>query len=85
MTSLLFLDVGPVGGTIGVFAAVALFFALLAVAFIAFRLLKRTVGIAVRLLVVAVILAVAFFGSISLLYFGSSPNPRPRPSPARHR
>lgn len=84
MTSLLFFDIGPVGGTVGVFAAVALFFALLAVAFIAFKLLKRTVGIAVRLLVVAVIIAVAFFGSISLLYFGGGHSLR-RPSPARHR
>jgi len=84
MTSLLFMDVGPVGGTVGIFAAVALFFALLAVAFIAFKLLKRTVGIAVRLLIVAVIIAIAFFGSISFLYFGGSHPPR-RPSPARHR
>ena len=83
MISALFFDVGPVGGTVGVFAAVALFFVFLAVAFIAFKLLKRTVGIAVRLLVVAVILAVAFFGSISLLYFGGGHSPHPRPSPTR--
>ena len=84
MIPALFLDIGPVGGTVGVFAAVALFFALLAAAFIAYKLLKRTVGMAVRLLVVAIILAVAFFGSISLLYFGGKPSPRPRPSPTRH-
>jgi apolipoprotein N-acyltransferase len=83
MISGMFFDVGPVGGTIGVFAAVALFFVFLAVAFIAFKLLKRTVGMAVRLMVVAVILAVAFFGSIALLYFGGGHSPHPRPSPTR--
>jgi apolipoprotein N-acyltransferase len=85
MTPTLFLDIGPVGGTIGVFAAVALFFVLVAVAFIAFRLLKKSVSMLIRLLVVAVILAVAFFGSISLLYFGGGSSPRPRPGPTRPR
>ena len=84
MTTLLF-DVGGVGGTIGVFAAVALFLAFIAAAFIFFRVLKRSVGLAVRLMLVVVILLAALAGGISLLYFGSGNASRPRPSPSRPR
>ena len=85
MTAGIFLDVPPVSGTVGVFAAVALFFVLVAVAFVVFRLLKRTVSILLRLLIVGVIVAVALFGSIAVLYLGGGSTPHPRPTPVRPR
>ena len=75
----IFLDVSPVAGGIGIFAAVAFFLVFLAVAFIAFKMLKKTVKMAFRIVIVAVILAVAVAGSVALwgLSGGSSQKPRP--------
>ena len=73
----LLLDLSPFGGGIGVFAAVAFFLVFLVVAFIAFKLLKRTVKMAFRLVIVAVILAVAVAGSVALWAFGTAKSPRP--------
>lgn len=75
----IFLDLAPVGGGIAVFAAVAFFFSFLAVAFIAFKMLKKSVKLAFRIMIVAVILAIAVAGSVALwgLSGGSSPKPRP--------
>lgn len=73
----LFLDVSPLGGGIGIFAAAAFFLVFLAAAFIAFKLLKRTVKMAFRLVIVAVILAVAVAGSVALWAFGTAKSPRP--------
>jgi hypothetical protein len=80
LTTLLF-DVAPVGG-IGVFLGIAFFFILAAVAFIAYKMLKKTVKMAVRMAIVIAILAVAFIGSIAFLWFGSGGGARPvRPVP----
>ena len=79
-----FLDLGPLAGGVGVFAAVAFFLIFLAVAFIAFKMLKRTVKMAFRIAVVAVILAVAVAGSIALWAFsGGGRTERPRPTRPR--
>ena len=78
----LLFDLAPVGSGVGVFLAVAFLFVLLAVAFIVFRLLKKSVKMAFRLMIVAVILAIAIAGSFSFWWLGSSSKPtrpeRPR-------
>ena len=58
---------------IGISIAIGFFLILMAVAFIAFKMLKRTMKMAVRMMVVAVILAVALVGSIALFFgFGKT-------------
>ena len=77
----LFLDLAPEPGGIGTFAVVAFFLIFLAVAFIAFKMLKKTVKMAFRIAIVAIILAVAVAGSIALWAVGT---PKPiRPTPTR--
>ena len=73
----LFLDANPIGGGIGIFAAVAFFLVFLAVAFIAFKMLKKTVKMAFRITIVVIILAIAVAGSVSFWWLGSSKPPRP--------
>ncbi len=87
LTTLLF-DVAPIGG-IGAFLGIAFFFIFVVIAFVAYKLLKRTVKMAVRMAVVIVILAIALIGSIAFLWFGSgggtSPTPRPTPTTQKPR
>jgi len=76
MTILLIVEM--VGGT-GMIAAAAFFLIFLAVAYIVFRLLKRTVKMAFRMAIVAAILLIAIAGSISFWWLGSSKStPKPR-------
>lgn len=85
--SLLLFDMGIPGGmaTAGI-AAVGFFFVLTAVAYIMFRLLRRTVKMAFRMAIVAAVLVIALVGSISLYWFGSgSSSKTTRPAPARQR
>lgn len=85
MTFLLF-DVTPELGAVGITAVVGFFLVFAAVAYIAFRLLKRTVRMALRMAIVAVILVVALAGSILIYWKGtSSTTPHPRPVPTRSR
>lgn len=70
-------DAAPIGAGVGIFLAVAFLFVLLAVAFIAFKLLKKSVKMAFRLVIVAVILAIAIAGSFSFWWLGSSKATRP--------
>ncbi len=73
------LDVAPVAGGVGIFAAVSFFLIFLAVAFVAFKALKKTVKMAFRMVIVGIILAVAVAGSIALWAFSGKTNPdRPR-------
>lgn len=78
---ILLFDLAPsVGGTVGVFAAAVFFLIFAAVAFVAFKMLKKTVKMAFRMAIVAVILLVAVAGSVALWAFaggGSSERPRP--------
>lgn len=73
-----FLDVVPLGGGIGIFAGIAFFLLLAAVAFIAYKMLRKTVKMAFRMAIVAVILAIAVAGSISFWWLGSSKPSRPK-------
>lgn len=75
------LDVGAIGLTAGV----VFFFILAAVAYVAFRLLKKSVRMAFRMAIVAAILIIALVGAISFYWFGAGSSPRPRPTPTRSR
>lgn len=78
----LLFDVPPVGGGITAFVGIAFFLVLAAVAFIAYKMLRKTVKMAVRMSIVVAILAIAFVGSIALLWFSSTGGKRPeRPAP----
>jgi uncharacterized membrane protein len=70
---------------IGAAAAVVFLFVFLAAAFIAYKLLKRTVKMAMRLAIVGIILAVAIGGSFALWWAGSSKPSRPEPRVIRTR
>lgn len=71
---------------IGIVAAIGFFVIFLAVAYIAFKLLRKTVKMAVRIVIVGIILAIAVAGSIALLALGSGNSNRPSQSrPARTR
>jgi hypothetical protein len=77
---MLFFDIAPVGGGIGAVLGIAFFFIFAAIAFVAYKMLKRTVKMAVRMAVVIAILAIAFVGSIALLWFGTAGGGSPRPT-----
>lgn len=79
------LDIAPETGAIGIMAGVGFFLVFLAIAYIAFRLLRRTMKTAFRLAVVAVILLVAAAGSMAILWFSKSKPTRPRPPVTRQR
>ena len=67
------------GGIIGIAAAAIFFLVFLAVAFIAFKMLKKSVKMAFRVVIVTVILAVAIAGSIALWAMSGSKTTRPQP------
>lgn len=79
--TLFLMDITPELGTTGVAAIVGFLLLFVAVAYIAFRLLKRTVRMALRMAIVAVILLVALAGSIYIYWSKTSYTPRPRPVP----
>lgn len=86
MCPAMFFDAGPSAGGIAAFAAVAFFFVLASVAFFAFKMLRKTVKMAFRLVIVAIILLIAAAGSITFWWLGSSSPTRPdRPRPAQTR
>jgi len=55
ITAFLF-DVTPVGGGIGIVAGIAFFLVFAAAAFIAYKILKKSVKMAFRMVIVAIIL-----------------------------
>ncbi len=75
------------GGTVGIAAAAAFLLIFLGVAYVVFRMLRKTVKMAFRMAIVGVILLIAVVGSLSLWYFGSdgSSSPRTRPPAERRR
>lgn len=86
LTTLLF-DIAPVGGGIGAIFGIAFFFIFAAIAFIAYKMLRKTVKMAVRMTIVVAILLIALVGSVALLLFSSSGGgSRPtRPTPTKTR
>ncbi|MEP6789610.1 MAG: hypothetical protein ABJB40_14320 [Acidobacteriota bacterium] len=81
---MMFFDIPPTAAGVGVFAAVAFLLIGAAVAFVAYKLLKKTVKMAFRMVIVGVILAIAVAGSLSFWWLGggkpSRSEPRTRPT-----
>jgi len=70
----LLFDVPPVAEGVGVFAAVVFFLVFAAMALIAFKVLRRTMRMAFRMMIVIILLAIAVGGSAAF-YFGASSRP----------
>ena len=83
--SILLFDIGPPGGSIGIGIMIAGFFVLAAIAYVVFRLLRKTVRIAFRLAIVAAILIVGLIGAMMFFYLGSGSGIPVRPAPQRPR
>jgi len=66
-------------GMLGIGAAAAFFVVVAAVGFVVLKILKKSVKMAVRVAIVAVILVIAFAGSIALWAIESKPSGRPVP------
>lgn len=79
------LQSSPVAGGIAILAGVAFFFVFLAIAYFAFKMLKKTARMAFRVVIVAVILAIAVAGSIFLFAVGTTKPERPTPRPSSTR
>jgi hypothetical protein len=84
MNNLIFLlDVAPISGgsMVGLFLAVAFFLLFAGLSAVAFFMIRKTVKMALRMVIVAAILLIAFVGSLALWYgIGSSPSPRSTPN-----
>ncbi|HKP71165.1 MAG TPA: hypothetical protein VJV05_17895 [Pyrinomonadaceae bacterium] len=78
-------DIAPSGGMIGAIVAGAFFLVLAGTAWVAFKALKKTAKMAIRLLVVVMILVIAVAGSMSLWWFSSDANPKLKPPAERKR
>lgn len=78
--------IGAIGG-FGIFLAVAFGFVVLAAAFFSFVMLRKTLKMAFRLLIVAVLALVALVGSVAFLwvYSSSGETAKPRPNNSRQR
>ena len=83
----LLLDIAADLSPAGIVIIVGFFLVSLAVAYVAFRVLRKTMKLAFRLALVGLILIVALIGTISIYLFGigSTPQSRPRPTPSRTR
>lgn len=73
----------PIGNTAGTIVAVAFFLVLIGVAIFAYKMLMRTVKMAIRMVIVALILLVAIIGSVSLYVFSRYDPPKRPILPAR--
>lgn len=72
-------------GGVGIVAGVAFLLIFLGLAIIAFKMLRKTVKMAFRITIVAIIVAIALAGSAFFLSLGTAKpvRPTPRPAPAR--
>ena len=78
-------SLAPSGGMIGIIVAVSFFLVLAGAAWVAFKALKKTAKMAIRMLVVVIIMVVAVVGSLSLWYFSSDGTPKLKPPANRRR
>jgi len=87
MTLLFDIPAGGIGSgsLIGVAAAVVFFLIFMAVAFVAFKMLKKTMKMAFRMAIVGIILTIAIAGSVARWAFsgGKGGGERPRPTRAK--
>ncbi len=72
-----------VGITTAAVAGIGFFLIFVAFAYIVLRMLRKTVKMALRLFIVAVILVAAVVGSIAVWYLSSSPDDTPNLDPHR--
>lgn len=79
------IQAAPGSTTIGAIAAAVFFLLFLGVAYVAFRALKKTVKMAVRMAIVGAILVIAVVGSVSLWYFSSGGTQKQKPPAERRR
>ncbi|MBX3294025.1 MAG: hypothetical protein KF881_14145 [Acidobacteria bacterium] len=77
MASLLIFDMAPVGGGLIVFAVLAMIFAAAAIAFIAYKVLAKTVKMTARVIIAAVMFLILSGGGSALWYWTRSEPPRP--------
>lgn len=82
---MILLDIAPSGGMIGAVVAGAFFLVLAGAAYVAFKALKKTAKMAVRMIVVVLILIIAVVGSLSLWWFSSDGTPKLKPPANRRR
>jgi hypothetical protein len=81
-------DIAPdpiVSTPVGLAVAASFFLILAAIAFVIFKMVKRTVKMAFRMVIVVIILLVAIVGSVSLWWFLSTPAKyeRRQPTPVK--
>ena len=81
---MILLQFAPSSGTMALIIAASFFIVLAGAAYIAFKALKKTVKMAFRMTIVAIILLIAVVGSISLWYFSTDAQPKLKP-PANRR
>ena len=75
----------PSSGVIAVIVAASFFLVLAAAAYIAFKALKTTVKMAVRMFIVIAIMVIAVVGSVSLWYFSTNVDPKLKPPASQRR
>lgn len=66
-------------GAIGLIAGVVFLLICLAGAYVAFRMLKKTFSMAIRLIIVGIIVLIAIVGSVSFWWLNSGKSSRPAP------
>jgi len=82
---ILLFDIAPtVSGAVAAGVGAVIFLVLAAVAFIAFRIFRKSLKLAFRLAIVAGILFLAFAGSVGYWWFAPG-KPGPRPVPQRNK
>ncbi len=69
-TTLVF-DIAPLVGGVGISLGIIFFLVFAAIAFVMYKILKRTFKMAIRMTIVAAILLIAIVGGISLYLFGA--------------
>jgi hypothetical protein len=80
------LDIAPDPSPLGVSMIVGFFLVFIAIAYVVFRLLRKSMKLAFRLAIVGIILLIAVIGALSIYLFGiGSTSNRPRPQPTRTR
>ena len=81
----LLVDIGaPSSGAVAAGTGIVLLIAIAAIAYIAFRIFRKTLKMAFRMAILAAILVAVLGGSLGIWWFGSS-TPAPRPTPQRSR
>ena len=69
---MILLDISPLAGGLAILAGVAFLLIFLAIAFVVFKLLKKSVKMAFRVTIVGIIVAIAVAGSAFFLMLGTS-------------